>query len=414
MTRDIREKSMFEFSVAKDGGLKTITVKGRIDALSSAELQKGFDTLILAGERVILVNFAEVHYISSAGLRVFLSVQKQLKRVGGEIVLLKPVSSVLEVFKTSGLDQLFRIATTEDEIATSLLVKKANPEVMAKEVEGIAMEYFVLPADKGSLFVIGSQGPLAESGYTEQDVATVKTGDIQFGAGLAALGETFKDYKHLFGESMVINQNFFVYPAIKHSAVDFMMETDSQVNLTYKFLHGFGFTGHYRYILSFEGKGRFAKLEVLLNALFHISQANVLGVCFYAESKGLFGLNLKRVPILEQKPDNGKEIFDSSNFFNWMDFAVEPTDLNHITAGTGIAIRDRNLVSPPIQTLFSEGGNFHIHAGIFSKGPFSQRLDDFEKELTRILTELEAYKIQHLLGQSEFARGIVGIIEIEG
>jgi len=79
---------MFEFSVAEEGGLKIITVKGRIDALSSAELQKGLDTLILAGDRVILVNFAEVNYISSAGLRVLLSVQKQLKRVGGEIVLL--------------------------------------------------------------------------------------------------------------------------------------------------------------------------------------------------------------------------------------------------------------------------------------------------------------------------------------
>jgi anti-anti-sigma factor len=404
---------MFEFSVAEDGGLKYITIKGRIDALSSAEMQKGFDTLILAGGRVILVNFAEVNYISSAGLRVFLNTQKQLKRVGGEIVLLKLISSVLEVFKTSGLDRLFRIVTTEDEIAASFLANKASAEVISKEVEGIAMEYIGLPADKGPLFMIGSQGPLARSEYTEKDVVTVKPGDMQFGTGLAALGETFEDYKWLFGESMVINRNFFVYPAIKHSAVDFMMETDSQVNLTYKFLHGFGFSGHYRYILSFEGKGSFAKLEVFLNALFHISQANVLGVCFYAESKGLFGLHLKRVPILEQRPDNGKEIFDSSNFFNWMDFAVEPTDVNHIIVGTGIVIRDRNLVSPPMQTLFSEGGRFHIHAGIFPKGPFSQRLDDFEKELTRILTELEVSKIQHLLGQSQFARGMVGIIEIQ-
>jgi anti-anti-sigma factor len=404
---------MFEFSVAEDGGLKYITIKGRIDALSSAEMQKGFDTLILAGGRVILVNFAEVNYISSAGLRVFLNTQKQLKRVGGEIVLLKPISSVLEVFKTSGLDRLFRIVTTEDEIAASFLANKANAEVISKEVEGIAMEYIGLPADKGSLFVIGSQGPLARSEYTEKDVVTVKPGDMQFGTGLAALGETFEDYKYLFGESMVINRNFFVYPAIKHSAVDFMMETDSQVNLTYKFLHGFGFSGNYRYVLSFEGKGSFAKLEVFLNALFHISQANVLGVCFYAESKGLFGMHLKRVPIVEQRPDNGKEIFDSSNFFNWMDFAVEPTDVNHIIVGTGLAIRDKNLVSSLIQALLSEGNHFHIHAGIFPKGPFSQRLDDFEKELTRILTELEAYKIQHLLGQSEFARGMVGIVEIQ-
>ena len=124
-------------------------------------------------------------------------------------------------------------------------------------------------------------------------------------------------------------------------------------------------------------------------------------------------MHLKRVPILEQRPDNGKEIFDSLNFFNWIDFAFEPTDVNHIIAGAGIAIRDKNLVSSLIQALLSEGNHFHIHAGIFQKGPFNQKLDDFEKELTRILTELEASKIQHLLGQSQFARGMVGIIEIQ-
>ena len=90
---------MFECSVAEDSGLKCITVKGRIDALSSAEIQKGFDRLILAGERMILVDFTSVNYISSAGLRLFLSVQKKLKTIGGEIVLLKPVPSVLEVFR---------------------------------------------------------------------------------------------------------------------------------------------------------------------------------------------------------------------------------------------------------------------------------------------------------------------------
>ena len=263
---------MFEFSAAEDGGLNSITIKGRIDALSSAEMQKRFDTLILAGERVILVNFGEVNYISSAGLRVFLNIQKQLKKVGGEIVLLKPISSVLEVLKTSGLDQLFRIIATEDEIAASFLGKKTDPKVICKEIEGIEAEYIGLPADKGSLFVIGSQGPLARSEYTERDVAAIKTGDMQFGAGLAALGETYQDYKLLFGESMVIHRNFFVYPAIKRSAVDFMMGTDSQVNLTYKFLYGFGFNGNYRYISSFEGKGSFVKLEIFLDALFHVSK----------------------------------------------------------------------------------------------------------------------------------------------
>lgn len=405
---------MFEYSVAVEGGLKYITVRGRIDALSSAEIQKLFDSLILAGERVILVDFTSVDYISSAGLRLFLSIQKKLKTIGGEIVLLKPVPSVLEVFKISGLDQLFRIVSTPDEIIASIRTEEAHPEVISKEVEGIGAEYISFQADKGNLFVIGSQDHLASAGYTEQDMVTVKPSDMQFGTGLAALGEKFEDCKHLFGESMVINRNFFVYPAVKQPEVDFMINTDSHDRLTYQFFHGFGFNGSYRYILSFEGKNGDVELAPLVRLLNSISGANVLGISFFAESKGLWGMHLRRVPILEQRPNNGKDIFDPENFSKWFDFPVEPMNVNHIIAGTGVVVKEKSLLRPEIQALISEGNNFHIHTGIFEKGPLSKRFEDFEKEFTRIFKELEVYKVQHLLGRSRFGSGMVGMIELEG
>jgi anti-anti-sigma factor len=405
---------VFECSFAEDSGLKCFTVKGRIDALSSAEIHKGFDNLIQAGERVIVVDLTSVDYISSAGLRVFLSVQKKLKTIGGEIVLIKPVSSVLEVFETSGLDQLFRIVSTRDGIIASIGTEEAHPEVISKEVEGIRAEYISLQADKGNLFVIGSQDPLPWAGYTEQDVVTVRPSEMQFGTGLGALGEKFEDCKHLFGESMVINRNLFVYPAVKEPEVDFMMDTDSHGRLTYQFFHGFGFNGSYRYILSFEGKNGDVELAPLVKLLFSISGANVLGISFFAESKGLWGMHLKRVPILEQRPNNGKDIFDPENFSKWFDFPVEPMNVNHIIAGTGIVVKEKSLARPEIQALISEGNDFHIHTGIFEKGPLSKRFEDFEKEFTRIFKELEVYKVQHLLGRSRFGSGMVGIIDLEG
>jgi len=405
---------VFEYSVVEDDGFKCVTVTGRIDALSSAEIQKGFDRLILAGERVILVDFTSVNYVSSAGLRLLLSVQKKLKTIGGEIVLLKPVPSVLEVFKISGLDQIFRIASTMDEIKASIRKEEIHPEVISKEAEGIRAEYISLRADKGNLFVIGSQDHLAGAEYNKQDMVTVKPSDMQFGTGLAALGEKFEDCKHLFGESMVINRNLFVYPAVKQPEVDFMINTDSQGLFAYKFLHGFGFNGSYRYILSFEGKNDDVELTRLVKLLYSISGANVLGISFLAESKGLWGMHLKRVPILEQRPNNGKDIFDPENFPKWFDFPVEPMNVNHIITGTGIVVKEKSLARPEIQSLISEGNDFHIHAAIFEKGPLSKRFEDFEKEFTRIFKDLAVYKVQHLLGRSRFGSGMVGMIELEG
>ena len=72
---------MFEYTFTIKDSLKFITAKGRIDAMSSSEIQETFDKLILAGERVLLVDMTAVNYVSSAGLRVFITTQKVLKKV---------------------------------------------------------------------------------------------------------------------------------------------------------------------------------------------------------------------------------------------------------------------------------------------------------------------------------------------
>jgi hypothetical protein len=235
----------------------------------------------------------------------------------------------------------------------------------------------------------------------------------QFGTGLAALGDRYEDYGNLFGESVIINRNFFYYPAIKHTAVDFITNSYAYGDLTYKFLYGFGFHGSYNFLLSFDCKSGAVGLDALMTGLFGISNADVLGVVILAESSGLWGMNLKRVPVIEQKPADGKDIFDPDNFSEWIDFPVEPADFNHVIAGTGIVIKERRLVSPQVQSLISEGSTFHIHAGIFETQPLCNHLRDFEKELDRVLTGFQAYKVQHILGTSRFSSGMVGIIELQ-
>ncbi len=72
---------MFEYTITDEGSVKCICARGRLDAMSAQDMQKAFDRLILAGERILLVDMESVNYVSSAGLRVFLSSQKQLKKV---------------------------------------------------------------------------------------------------------------------------------------------------------------------------------------------------------------------------------------------------------------------------------------------------------------------------------------------
>ncbi len=404
---------MFEYYLDEKDRPKSLVLRGRVDAQSSPKIQKVFDGLIQAGERMILVDFAEVNYVSSAGLRLFLLVQKQLRNAGGELLLFGLASQTLEVFRISGLDKLIHIASTRDELMPSVHEKADHSEATSTRVGEIAFEYIRLPAEKGSLVTVGCQSPFPRAEYTERDVVSVKPADMEFGCGLGTVGEVYADYKDLFGESMIIRRSLFFYPAVKRPQVDFMLASESDVHLTYKFLDGFGFSGPYKFLLSFEGTNGPVELSSLVNAFFEISDANLIGICLLAESKGIWGMRLKQVPIAENRPPNNREIFHSENFSSWVDFPVEPTDSNHIIAGVGIAIRQRDRLRPEIESLIPEGNAFHIHACVFEKGPLSKMVKDFESEVTRVIRELGPIKVQHLLGQSRFGNGLIGIVELQ-
>jgi len=404
---------MSDFIISEDLGITWVTLKGRIDSMSSPEIQKRMNDLILSGKRTLVVNLEEVTYVSSAGLRIFLDAQKKLKKADGEIILYKIPESIMNLFKMSGFLQVFPVASSREDVASALEGKKAASPMMSREIEGITIHFIAKPAGAGSLVMVGSQENLAPAQYSERDVVSVKPEEFQFGTGLATLGEHYQDYKQYFGEALIINRNFFFYPAIKQPAVDFLLSTQQEQNLAYRFLHGFGFKGAYRYLVSFERADGQTDLTSLVNVLLTVSEANMIGIVLLAESKGLFGMNLRKVPIIENKPQNGKEIFDTENFPEWMNFPVEPGDINNIVVGTGMAIKDKGRERPELQGAVGKGNNFHIHGGVFGKEPFNRNMDQFEDELTRIMTELEVSKVQHLLGQTRFSNGIAGIIELK-
>lgn len=320
---------------------------------------------------------------------------------------------VTNIFKTTGFDNLFSIIQKKEDINFSPISKNIA-ESTSKEINGISLNIKSYREKTGTLVSMGTQAPMSLSSYEREHVLSVKPEDIRFGTGLAALGEHYKDYKDYFGETIVINSNLFVYPAITRPCVDFMLYANQQENIKYNFFHGFGFNGAWKYILSFYGTDGFIDLYRLINSFLSISEEPVLGIVFFAESKGLSGMNLKQVPLLEKKPGNGNSIFHSSNFSSWMNFSIEPEDIDQIVVACGIAVKDKGKEQEKIRELVPKDNNFHIHGAIFEQSLFKREVDEFEHELGRITAELEPSGVKHLLGKSMFSHGVAGIIELKG
>ena len=95
------------------GKVKVLALSGRLDAYSSSEVEKRITGLIDGGSVRIVVNFEDVEYISSSGLRVMLAALKRLRKLKGELSLACLRPYVKEVFDIAGFTQLFAIYDRE-------------------------------------------------------------------------------------------------------------------------------------------------------------------------------------------------------------------------------------------------------------------------------------------------------------
>ena len=85
-----------------------ISPVGRLDTVSSAELTEQIKEAD-ADDVDIEMNFEEVEYISSAGLRLLVALQRQAK-AGDHTLVIRNVNKVVEeVFKISGFNKKFTV-----------------------------------------------------------------------------------------------------------------------------------------------------------------------------------------------------------------------------------------------------------------------------------------------------------------
>jgi anti-anti-sigma factor len=89
-------------------GVTVLAPVGRLDSNSARELEEMLLPLFDVGAP-LLVDFAALHYISSAGLRVLLLAARKSKATGVPLMLAGMTTSVDEVFRISGFDKLFDI-----------------------------------------------------------------------------------------------------------------------------------------------------------------------------------------------------------------------------------------------------------------------------------------------------------------
>jgi len=89
---------------------KTIVVfAGRLDTPSSQEVSNALEPVVADAKGTIILDCSDLEYISSSGLRIFLTVRKAAAAQGGSVIVKGMRDAIRNIFMMTGFLNLFQI-----------------------------------------------------------------------------------------------------------------------------------------------------------------------------------------------------------------------------------------------------------------------------------------------------------------
>jgi anti-sigma B factor antagonist len=109
-----------DISEERKGELVVLALSGRLDATSAKSFEEKILGVIDSGSQRLVVDLAQLEYVSSSGLRVFLLAAKRLEAARGKIVLCALKDHIRRVFDLAGFSWILSIYDTRGDALQAL------------------------------------------------------------------------------------------------------------------------------------------------------------------------------------------------------------------------------------------------------------------------------------------------------
>ncbi len=97
-----------------EGDVTVFVPEGRIDTQAATDMGQALQAAVSEGRHNVVVDMAEVEYISSAGLRTLAAVLVKSRAEGGDMKLAALNARVTRVFRIIGFDVLMSVHDTPE------------------------------------------------------------------------------------------------------------------------------------------------------------------------------------------------------------------------------------------------------------------------------------------------------------
>jgi anti-sigma B factor antagonist len=95
-----------------EGALSVLSLEGYLDAHTAPEFERAIQGEIDAGRVRLIVDGAQLKYISSAGLGVFMSFVEEIREKGGDIKICGLIPKVQQIFDILGFRAIYDMVDT--------------------------------------------------------------------------------------------------------------------------------------------------------------------------------------------------------------------------------------------------------------------------------------------------------------
>lgn len=92
-----------------ENGKVTLELEGRLDTNTSLQLEDELAAVLDSTVELLVIDFTNLAYISSAGLRVLLAAQKKMNRQG-EMIIRNVNDVIMEIFEVTGFVDILTIS----------------------------------------------------------------------------------------------------------------------------------------------------------------------------------------------------------------------------------------------------------------------------------------------------------------
>jgi anti-anti-sigma factor len=416
---------------SEQGGVAVAKLSGRLDGFGAKAAAAAFGPERAAGRLVL--DCADLVYLSSAGVRVLITLQKAAAASGGAVALAAVQPYCLSVLEMSGLSGLIPVFASVGEAATELQAHEASGAT-AETCDSAAgrLVFHPVGSGAGTIDVLGDIANVIDCAITPELVADKPFFETEYSLGLGALGGEPEDYLPVMGEAIMVAGTMVWLPTDGHDTPDYLIPRKASTSVV---LHtGFNASlrgGFNEFVQLAAPAGRPATVRDIYRALFDQARTRrpdfrgVLGLAMRAEVHEAFGAGITRSPLLVNRPSNGKPITDAANFGEWFesDAAARHAGTSALICGVGVdltadlsaideaCLRRIFYINPANQGTQNEV--LHNHAVFFRGAPPPGGTHDMDVEMRRVVEAGEFVDMRHLLDQTTVRSALIAVSYVQ-